>query len=107
MLLQTIFGHPLKCWPEHGIPIVMTDLKFMRFIAKEIFPGGSVPCDEDIVEFSQAAGFTVADKQLLDEHYVRTLDIVGHRARRASRRSGRRHLRGGLPAVHEVPGGLQ
>ena len=40
MVLQTIMGHPLKRWPEMGIPITMTDLKFMRFIAKEIFPGG-------------------------------------------------------------------
>ena len=75
MVLQAILGHPLKRWPEMGIPIVMTDLRFMRFIAKEIFPGGSVPCDEDIVTLSEAAGFTVADKQLLDEHYVRTLDL--------------------------------
>jgi cyclopropane-fatty-acyl-phospholipid synthase len=33
-----------------------------------------VPCDEDIVEYSGAAGFSVDDTQLLDEHYVRTLD---------------------------------
>jgi len=75
MVLQAILGHPLKRWPEMGIPIVMTDLRFMRFIAKEIFPGGSVPCDEDIVNLSQEAGFTVDEKQLLDEHYVRTLDL--------------------------------
>ena len=74
MVLQTIMGHPLKRWPELGIPITMTDLKFMRFIAKEIFPGGAVPCDEDIVEYSGDAGFSVEQKQLLDEHYVRTLD---------------------------------
>jgi cyclopropane-fatty-acyl-phospholipid synthase len=75
MVLQTIMGHPLKRWPEMGIPIVMSDLKFMRFIAKEIFPGGSVPCDEDIVEYSGNAGFAVEDAQKLNEHYVRTLDI--------------------------------
>jgi cyclopropane-fatty-acyl-phospholipid synthase len=74
MVLQTILGHPLKRWPEMGIPIVMSDLKFMRFIAKEIFPGGAVPCDEDIIEYSSAAGFSVEDTQLLDEHDVRTLD---------------------------------
>ena len=43
MVLQTIMGHPLKRWPEMGIPITMSDLKFMRFIAKEIFPGGVDP----------------------------------------------------------------
>jgi cyclopropane-fatty-acyl-phospholipid synthase len=74
MVLQTIMGHPLKRWPEMGIPITMTDLKFMRFIAKEIFPGGSVPCDEDIVGFSGRAGFSVEQTQYLNEHYVRTLD---------------------------------
>jgi cyclopropane-fatty-acyl-phospholipid synthase len=74
MVLQTIMGHPLKRWPEMGIPITMTDLRFMRFIAKEIFPGGSVPCDEDVVEYSGAAGFSVEKRQDLTPDYVRTLD---------------------------------
>jgi cyclopropane-fatty-acyl-phospholipid synthase len=74
MVLQTIMGHPLKRWPEMGIPITMTDLRFMRFIASEIFPGGAVPCDNDIVEFSGSAGLSIEGKQLLNEHYVRTLD---------------------------------
>jgi cyclopropane-fatty-acyl-phospholipid synthase len=74
MVLQTIMGHPLKRWPEMGIPITMTDLKFMRFIAKEIFPGGSVPCDEDVIDYSRDAGFAVQETQLLSPHYVRTLD---------------------------------
>ncbi len=67
-----------------GIPITMTDLRFMRFIAKEIFPGGSVPCDADVIDYSQAAGFSVEKVQYLTEHYVRTLSTwatalqVGH-----------------------------
>ncbi|BBY80288.1 class I SAM-dependent methyltransferase [Mycolicibacterium pulveris] len=73
MLLQTIMGHPLKRWPEMGIPIVMSDLKFMRFIAKEIFPGGAVPCDDDIVDYSRDAGFSVDQLEKLSPHYVRTL----------------------------------
>jgi cyclopropane-fatty-acyl-phospholipid synthase len=73
MVLQTIMGHPLKRWPELGIPITMTDLRFMRFIAKEIFPGGSVPCDEDVIEFSTAAGFSVEKQDDLTPDYVRTL----------------------------------
>jgi len=75
MVLQTIMGHPLKRWPDMGIPITMTDLKFMRFIAKEIFPGGSVPCDEDGEEYSTDAGFSVENTELLSPHYVKTLDI--------------------------------
>jgi cyclopropane-fatty-acyl-phospholipid synthase len=57
-----------------GIPITISDLKFMRFISKEIFPGGAVPCDEDIAEYSGAAGFALEDTQYLNEHYVRTLE---------------------------------
>jgi cyclopropane-fatty-acyl-phospholipid synthase len=79
MVLQTIMGHPLRRWPELGIPIVMSDLKFMRFIAKDIFPGGAVPCDEDVVEFAENAGFSVADLEYLTPHYVRTLDIWSQR----------------------------
>src|ERR1700755_2058408 len=74
MVLQTIMGHPLKRWPELGIPITMTDLRFMRFIAAEIFPGGAVPCDEDVVEYSTDAGFSVENLQKMTAHYVRTLD---------------------------------
>ena len=74
MVLQTIMGHPLKRWPEMGIPIVMSDLKFMRFIAKEIFPGGAVPCDEDVIDYSKRAGFTVEETDYLTPHYVRTLN---------------------------------
>jgi cyclopropane-fatty-acyl-phospholipid synthase len=74
MVLQTIMGHPLKRWPEMGIPITMTDLRFMRFIAAEIFPGGAVPCDEDVVEYSTNAGFSVEGLQKMTADYVRTLD---------------------------------
>jgi cyclopropane-fatty-acyl-phospholipid synthase len=74
MVLQTIMGHPLKRWPELGIPITMTDLRFMRFIAAEIFPGGAVPSDEDVIEYSTGAGFSVEALQKMTAHYVRTLD---------------------------------
>ncbi len=87
MVLQTIMGHPLKRWPELGIPITMTDLRFMRFIGKEIFPGGSVPCDEDVVEFAGAAGFSIADRQDLTPHYVRTLDTWATRLQAARERA--------------------
>ena len=79
MVLQTIMGHPLKRWPEMGIPITMSDLKFMRFIAKEIFPGGAVPCDDDVADFAGRAGFSVESLNYLTPHYVRTLDIWSQR----------------------------
>jgi cyclopropane-fatty-acyl-phospholipid synthase len=75
MLLETIFTHPPSYWPQHGIAITMSDLKFMRFIAKEIFPGGQVPSVDDIVEHSRNAGLSLGTTQLMNPHYVRTLDI--------------------------------
>jgi cyclopropane-fatty-acyl-phospholipid synthase len=74
MVLQTIYGHPLNKWATMGIPITMSDLKFMRFVSKEIFPGGEVPSSDDVVEFSQEAGFSVEAIELLTPHYVRTLN---------------------------------
>jgi cyclopropane-fatty-acyl-phospholipid synthase len=74
MVLQTIMGHPLKRWPEMGIPITMSDLRFMRFIAAEIFPGGAVPSDQDVIEYSANAGFSTERVQKMTPHYVRTLD---------------------------------
>ena len=85
MVLQTIYGHPLSAWPTLGIPITISDLKFMRFVAKEIFPGGEVPSSNDVVEFSREAGFSVEQIELLTPHYVRTLNTWADelRARRA------------------------
>jgi len=75
MVLETIFTHPPSHWPTVGIPITMKDLRFMVFIAKEIFPGGAVPSVDDIREFSQNAGLALGQIQLMNSHYVRTLDI--------------------------------
>ena len=74
LVLQTIFTHPPSYWKDHGIPITMSDLRFMRFIAQEIFPGGQVPSAEDVIEFSSGAGFSVAQIENLSPHYVQTLD---------------------------------
>jgi cyclopropane-fatty-acyl-phospholipid synthase len=74
MLLQTITTHPPSYWGPHGIKITMSDLKFWRFIAKEIFPGGAVPAAEDVVELSKQAGFTNEQVQMLNPYYARTLE---------------------------------
>ena len=79
MVLQTIFTHPPSHWPKVGIPITMNDLKFMRFIAKDIFPGGQVPAESDVVEFSGGAGLGLEDTQHLSPYYARTLDIWAER----------------------------
>jgi mycolic acid methyltransferase UmaA len=74
MLLQTITTYHRDVLFERGIPVTMRDLRFMLFIRKEIFPGGEVPAEKDVVENAQAAGFTVERIQLLGPHYVRTLE---------------------------------
>lgn len=75
MLLHTILAHPMKQLSERGISVTMKDIHFMRFIGKEIFPGGQLPAQEDIFKFGEDAGFTVEKVQLLREHYERTLRI--------------------------------
>jgi cyclopropane-fatty-acyl-phospholipid synthase len=75
MLVHTILGHRQSYFAPHGIAITMNDLRFMRFIGKEIFPGGELPSDDDIVEFATAAGFGVERVHLLRPHYARTLDM--------------------------------
>jgi cyclopropane-fatty-acyl-phospholipid synthase len=75
MLLHTILGYRRNYFHEQGIPVTISDLKFMRFIGKEIFPGGELPCEQDVVEFSQKAGFSMERIQLLRPHYARTLDM--------------------------------
>lgn len=75
MVLETIFTHPPSYWHKNGIPITMTDLRFMQFVGKEIFPGGQVPSEDDVVEFSRDAGFRLEGTELMSPHYARTLDM--------------------------------
>lgn len=75
MLLHTILGYPQKYFRDNGIKVTMSDLKFMRFIGTEIFPGGQLPAVEDIVELSANTKFTVERIHLLRPHYARTLDM--------------------------------
>ena|SRR5689334_168765 len=75
MVLETIFTHPPNYWSAHGVAITMSDLRFMRFISKEIFPGGQLPATEDIVEYSRDAGLVLTTTKVMNPHYVRTLDL--------------------------------
>jgi len=75
MLLHTILGHKQKYFQDNGIAVTMSDLKFMRFIGTEIFPGGQLPAVEDILELSEASKFAVERVHLLRPHYARTLDM--------------------------------
>lgn len=73
MLLHTILTYTQKQMHEMGVKVTMSDVRFMKFIGEEIFPGGQLPAQEDIFKFAQAA--EVEKVQLLQQHYARTLNI--------------------------------
>ena len=75
MLLHPILAHTQKFFRDNGIKLTISDLKFMRFIGTEIFPGGQLPAVEDIESLSAGSGFTLERVQLLQPHYARTLDM--------------------------------
>jgi cyclopropane-fatty-acyl-phospholipid synthase len=74
MLLHSIFTHSQAYMHEHGVPLTMSVLRFFRFLRTEIFPGGEMPGEEDIVEYAQAGKFSIEEVQLFPAHYVRTLE---------------------------------
>ena len=58
----------------------------LKFLRESIFPGGEVPSEPDIVDNAKAAGFSVEQIQLMQQHYARTLDtwaanLAGNRDR--------------------------
>ena len=66
MLLHTITaGKPSQDWDF---------LRFVHFIATEIFPGGDVPSPESVIAAARAAGFELVHAESLRPHYARTLD---------------------------------
>jgi cyclopropane-fatty-acyl-phospholipid synthase len=75
MLLHTILAHTQKFFRENGIKLTLSDLKFMKFIVDEIFPGGRLPAVEDIEKLAADSGFTLTRTHLLQPHYARTLDM--------------------------------
>lgn len=58
-------------------------LAYMRFIQKEIFPGGQVPAREMVLLNATNQGFELVQLQSLRPHYARTLDCWAENLRRA------------------------
>ncbi len=75
MLLHTILAHSQKQLRDRGIPLTMNDIRFVKFIYTEIFPGGQLASIEHILELAGKARFSVENIQLLRKHYERTLSI--------------------------------
>ncbi len=74
MLLHSLFTYDRRWFHQQGIALTMSDIRFLKFLRESIFPGGECPSEPDIVDNARAAGFTVAETQILQPHYVRTLD---------------------------------
>ncbi|AKN18191.1 methyl mycolic acid synthase 1 [Mycobacterium haemophilum DSM 44634] len=75
MLLHSLFTYDRRWLHEQGIPLTMSDLRFLKFLRESIFPGGELPSEPDIVDNAEAAGFSVEQTQLMQPHYARTLDM--------------------------------
>jgi cyclopropane-fatty-acyl-phospholipid synthase len=75
MLLHTILAHTQKFYRDNGIKLTISDLKFMKFIEAEIFPGGRLPAVEDIEKLAADSGFNLERIHTLQPHYARTLDL--------------------------------
>lgn len=75
MLLHTILAHTQKFFRDNQIKVTISDLRFMKFIESDIFPGGRLPAVEDIEALAADSGFALERIHLLQQHYARTLDM--------------------------------
>ncbi len=75
MLLHTIVGYGLDDLADMGVAVDKRDAVFMRFIIREIFPGGELERPKTIQERAQSVGFSVDRVHSLQQHYARTLEI--------------------------------
>ena len=75
MLLHTITRASPQDREDNKLPVTMTLLKFTKFIADEIFPGGQIPVIAEVEKFAGETGFTIERIHRLREHYAKTLDI--------------------------------
>lgn len=74
MMLHTIVMTSLPDLLEQGIEFNQEDVRFARFIRREIFPGGHLCAPERIKSLAGQNGFNVYHVQSLRLHYARTLD---------------------------------
>jgi len=75
VLLHSLFTYDRRWLHEQGIPLTMSDLRFLKFLRESIFPGGELPSEPDIVDSATSAGFSLEQTQLLQPHYAKTLDM--------------------------------
>ena len=106
MLLHTITRASPEDRDDKNLPVTMTLLKFTKFIADEIFPGGQIPIIAEVEKFAGETGFTIDRIHRLSEHYAKTLDIWAATLESSHDEAVALQSRGDVRAVHEVPDGL-
>jgi cyclopropane-fatty-acyl-phospholipid synthase len=75
MLLHTIVVPSEKEIQERELPVLMSVMRFIKFILTEIFPGGRLPTVALVEEHATKVGFNVTRVHALRPHYAKTLDI--------------------------------
>lgn len=75
MLLHTIVGHSRAQFEAMKGPVTREDVLFLRFIMREIFPGGQLPDRDLVITGAQRNSFWVQNIESLQPHYARTLDL--------------------------------
>ncbi len=75
MLLHTIVGHSRQLLEDMDVEVNRDDALFLRFILREIFPGGQLPERDMIITGAQRHGFWVRNIESLQPHYAHTLDL--------------------------------
>jgi cyclopropane-fatty-acyl-phospholipid synthase len=74
MLLHTIIVPEDDEVKAKKLPLTMSNVRFIKFIMDEIYPGGRLPLASMVRQHATTAGFTVTREQHLQPHYARTLD---------------------------------
>ena len=74
MLLHTIIIPEDEEIKAKGLPLTMSNVRFIKFIMDEIYPGGRLPLASMVKQHAVNAGYNVTREQHLQPHYVRTLD---------------------------------
>jgi cyclopropane-fatty-acyl-phospholipid synthase len=73
LLLHTIVWVDEEVAIQRGLELAPEDVRFMKFVSRQIFPGGQLRPPSIVNRYAQAAGFRVTQVQSLCRHYARTL----------------------------------
>lgn len=79
LLLHSIVFPEVNLWDEPGMKLTAEDAQFLKFISKEIFPGGQLRPPSVICRYAREAGFEVTRQHSLQPHYALTLDCWAER----------------------------